>query len=81
MHGAAYQDRPQLQRYLAEHGHDIKVWDRENKWGWTPWRIAEGHRPGNFRPAPDSLKALRELMLARGVTPPPPKEREKRTWD
>jgi ankyrin repeat protein len=78
MHGAAYQDRPGVMRLLAERGADINVWNRDNKWGWTPWRIVEGHRPGNFRPAPDSIAALKELMLARGVTPPPPKEREGR---
>lgn len=76
MHGAAYQDRPRVMRLLVERGADINVWNRDNKWGWTPWRIVEGHRPGNFRPAPDSIAALRELMLAKGVTPPPPKDRE-----
>jgi len=77
MHGAAYQDRPNVARFLAEHGAEVGTWNRENKWGWTPWRIAEGHRPGNFRPAPDTIAALRDLMLAGGVTPPPPKERDK----
>ena len=69
MHGAAYQDRPKIVSYLAQHGADIKVWHRDNKWGWTPMKIAEGYRPGNFRPAPDTIAALRIVMIANGVTP------------
>jgi uncharacterized protein len=76
MHGAVYQDRPAVIRFLADHGADIAVWNRENKWTWTPWLIAEGHRPGNFRPAPASIAALEEVMRASGVTPPPPRPRK-----
>ncbi len=76
MHGAAYQDRPQVIRYLAARGAEIAIWNRENKWTWTPWLIVEGHRPGNFRPAPASIAALDEVMRARGVTPPPPRPRQ-----
>jgi len=72
MHGAAYQDRFKVAEFLAESGADISIWHRENKWGWTPMRIAEGHRPGNFRPEPDTIAALRTIMLASGVTPPEP---------
>ena len=32
--------------------------------------IARGHRPGNFRPAPESIAAIERVMLAKGVTPP-----------
>jgi uncharacterized protein len=78
MHGAAYQDRPKTVRFLAARGADITQWNTDNKWGWTPWRIAEGHRPGNFRPAPATMEALKEVMEARGVTPPPPKARDAR---
>ncbi len=77
MHGAAYQDRPEVARFLAAQGADVQVWHRTNQWGWTPWLIAEGHRPGNFRPAPATIEALRELLLAAGITPPPPTERTK----
>lgn len=70
MHGAAYQSRWQLVHYLADRGADIKVWDRKNKWGWTPLMIAQGHRPANFRPAPDTIAAFEKVMRARGVEPP-----------
>jgi hypothetical protein len=70
MHGAAYQSWPKIVRLLAKRGANVQVWNSSNKWGWTPLMIAEGHRPGNFRPAPDTIAAVREVMLAAGVTPP-----------
>jgi uncharacterized protein len=69
MHGAAYQDRPKLVKLFAERHADIKIWNHKNKWGWTPLLIAEGHRPGNFRPAPDSIAAINRLMPADAVAP------------
>jgi ankyrin repeat protein len=72
MHGAAYQSRSKLVAHLARHGADISVWNRKNKAGWTPLLIAEGYRPGNFRPAPETIAALHRAMLDAGVTPPPP---------
>jgi uncharacterized protein len=70
MHGAAYQSRWKLVQLFADRGADINVWNQKNKWGWTPLMIAQGHRPGNFRPAPDTIAALHRVMLAAGVTPP-----------
>jgi ankyrin repeat protein len=70
MHGAAYQSRSKLAPLLAEHGADIKVWNAKNKFGWTPLMIAQGHRPGNFRPAPDTIAAIERAMRAAGVEPP-----------
>jgi hypothetical protein len=75
MHGAAYQSRARLVELLAERGADIKVWNRANQWGWTPLDIARGHRPGNFRPAPDTIAAIERVMLAADVTPPKEKPR------
>jgi ankyrin repeat protein len=70
MHGAAYQNRPMLVQFLAESGAEIDVWNRENEAGWTPLMIAQGHRPGNFRPAPESIAAIERLMRAAGIEPP-----------
>jgi ankyrin repeat protein len=70
MHGAAYQSRSKLVPQLAQRGADINIWNRENKFGWTPLMIAQGHRPGNFRPAPETIAALDDAMRARGVIPP-----------
>jgi ankyrin repeat protein len=71
MHGAAYQSRAAMVQLLVERHADIKIWNVKNKWSWTPLLIADGHRPGNFRPAPDTIAAIEKAMRAAGVTPPP----------
>ena len=70
MHGAAYQSLPTVVQLLADRHADIKVWNRKNKCDWTPLLIAQGHRPGNFRPAPETIAALEKVMQAAGVVPP-----------
>lgn len=72
MHGAAYQSWPAVVRLLVERGANVNVWHMKNKWGWTPLLIAEGHRPGNFRPAPETIAAIHEMLRANGIEPPPP---------
>ncbi len=78
MHGAAYKSLPKVVRLLAAHGADIQVWNTKNKHGWTPILIAEGHRPGNFKPSVETLSALHDEMKARGITPPKRTPRENR---
>jgi ankyrin repeat protein len=75
MHGAAYKSLPKMVRLLAAKGAKIDVWNRKNKYGWTPVTIAEGFRPGNFKPSVETLAALHDVMRAAGVTPPPPTTR------
>src|SRR5206468_6089211 len=58
MHGAAYKNLPKVVQFLADKGARIEVWNRTNKWGWTPLRIAEGYRPGNFKPSAETIAAL-----------------------
>jgi ankyrin repeat protein len=70
MHGAAYKSFPKVVQFLADNGARIDVWNHKNKWGWTPLRIAEGYRPGNFKPSAETISALHKVMLAAGVTPP-----------
>ena len=70
MHAAAYKNLPKVVRFLAAKGAKITVWNREDKFGWTPLAIAVGYRFGNFKPSPDTEAALREVMIAAGVTPP-----------
>ena len=72
MHGAAYKNLTQVVQFLADHGADIEVWNRKNKYGWTPLMIAEGQRPGNFKPSAETVVALHQVMRAAGVTPPAP---------
>jgi ankyrin repeat protein len=58
MHGAAYKNLPKVVDVLARAGAKLDTWNRKNKYGWTPFSIAEGHRPGNFKPSPETLAAL-----------------------
>ena len=72
MHGAAFANFPKVVKFLAAKGAKIEVWNQKNKRGWTPLLIAEGHRFGNFKPSFETIAAIKEVMLANGVTPPPP---------
>lgn len=75
MHGAAYKSLPKMVQLLADRGAKIEVWNRKNRYGWTPLLIAEGFRPGNFKPSAETVKAIHKVMRAAGVTPPPPTPR------
>ncbi|MBI3414462.1 MAG: ankyrin repeat domain-containing protein [Verrucomicrobia bacterium] len=70
MHGAAYKNMPKVIQLLADHGAKIEIWNRKNKYGWTPLLIAEGYRPGNFKPSAETIVALHKVMLAAGVAIP-----------
>jgi ankyrin repeat protein len=70
MHGAAYKNLPAVVQLLADRGADPAVWNRPNKHGWSPLVIAHGHRVGNFKPSPDTIAAIRKVLLAAGITPP-----------
>jgi ankyrin repeat protein len=70
MHAAAYKNLPKVVKFLAAKGAKIDVWNRNDKFGWTPLAIAVGYRFGNFKPSPVTEAAIREVMIASGVTPP-----------
>ena len=53
MHGVAYKNLPKVVQFLADKGANIEVWNKKNKYGWTPLLLAEGHRFGNFKVAPE----------------------------
>ncbi len=76
MHCAAYKSAPELIRFLDANGADIARWNRKNDHGWTPLLIAQGFRPGNFRPIQYTIDAMSEIMRKHGVepsaSPPPP---------
>jgi ankyrin repeat protein len=72
MHGAAFANFPKVVKLLAAKGAKIEIWNQPNKRGWTPLLIAEGHRYGNFKPSFETVAAIKEVMLAAGVTPPGP---------
>jgi len=70
MHAAAYKNLPQVVKFLAAKGARIEHWNRPNRFGWTPLAIAAGYRFGNFKPSAETEAAVRETMIANGVTPP-----------
>jgi len=70
MHAAAYKNLPEVVRFLASRGAKVAVWNKEDRFGWTPLAIAVGYRFGNFKPSPDTEAAVREVMIKAGVTPP-----------
>ena len=80
MHGAAYKASPKVMEFLDEKGADITIWNQKNRYGWTPLLIAQGFRPGNFRPIQYSEEALAKIMRSHGVepakSPPPPRSQE-----
>jgi len=76
MHGAAYKNAPEVVTFLASQGADISIWNTKNESGWTPLYIAEGYRPGNFKPSFPTVDAIAAAMLAQGV-PFPTEERPK----
>ncbi len=71
MHGAAYASFPKMVRFLTERGAAVGTWNSKNKYGWTPLRIAEGYRPGNFKPDAETITALRDVLREAGVEAEP----------
>jgi len=70
MHGAAYKNLPQVVKLLADSGAKVDIWNQKDKWGWTPLRIAEGYRVGNFKPSPETIAELQKVMMTAGVAIP-----------
>ena len=70
VHSAAYKNLPKVVKLLTSKGARVTSWNRENKFGWTPLAIAVGYRFGNFKPSAETEAAIREVMIAAGVTPP-----------
>ena len=67
MHGAAYKNLPGAVEFLASHGAKLEIWNKRNKFGWTPLIIAEGYRFGNYKPSPVTVDAFKKIMIAAGV--------------
>ena len=80
MHAAAYKSLPKVVNLLDKRGADIKIWARPSKQGRTPLSIAQGFRPGNFKPNFETVEAIKQVMLAHGVEPPPPPKRDNKDW-
>ena len=70
MHGAALKNLPRVVQFLADHGANPEVWNRRNRFGSTPLMLAQGYRPGNFKPSQETVAAIQRVMLAAGVPVP-----------
>jgi ankyrin repeat protein len=70
MHGAALKNLPKVVRFLADHGATAEVWNQKNRFGSTPLMLAQGYRPGNFKPSFETIDAIQRVMLAAGVPLP-----------
>jgi hypothetical protein len=57
-------------QFLADHGAKVAVWNQKNQFGSTPLMIAQGYRPGNFKPSAETVEAIERVMLAAGVSLP-----------
>jgi len=68
MHGAAYKNLPAAVQFLVDKGAKIEIWNRKNKYGWTPLAIATGYRFGNFKPSAVTVAAFHRVMKAAGVS-------------
>jgi ankyrin repeat protein len=76
MHGAAYKGASKVVQLLSDRGADIQIWAKESEQGRTPLSIARGYRPGNFKPSFETAAMIEKIMLAQGVTPPPPPKKD-----
>ncbi len=84
MHAAALKNLPTVIQFLADHGASPDVWNKKDKSGWTPLMIAEGHRPGNFKPSVETIDAIKKVMLAASLTIPTngiPEVRRNSDWE
>ena len=71
MHAAAYRDRAAPIKFLAANGARIEIWNRKNRHGSTPLALAAGYQgTRTIRPHPVAEQAIREVMVAAGLTPP-----------
>jgi ankyrin repeat protein len=70
MHGAALKNLPKVVLLLADNGAKVEVWNKRNKFGSTPLMLAQGYRPGNFKPSFETVDAIQRVMLAAGVALP-----------
>ena len=62
MHGAAYKSWTKMIPFLIDQGIQASVWNQKNVRGWTPMKIAQGHRPGNFRPSAETIQAIEQAL-------------------
>ena len=70
MHGAAYKNVPKVVNLLDQAGADPSIWNRKNKYGWTPLKISRGFRPGNFKPDAATEAAIIKVLQRHKIDVP-----------
>ena len=70
MHGAALKNLPKVVQLLADNGAKPDIWNKKNKFGSTPLMLAQGYRPGNFKPSQETVDSVQRVMLAAGLAIP-----------
>ena len=69
IHAAAYKQVPSVAQFLIDKGAKIEIWNKKNRTGWTPLRIADGVLIDvNFRVSFAMATMLRQVMSAAGVS-------------
>jgi len=69
IHAAAYKQLPAVAQFLIGKGANMDIWNKKNKTGWTPLRIADGVTVyQTFRVSPPTAAVLRQVMSAAGVS-------------
>lgn len=67
MHGAAYKNFPKVIEHLNKLGANVDIWHQKNKYGWTPLLIAQGFRPGNYKPSEKTEQALINVLKSHAI--------------
>lgn len=70
MHGAALKNLPRVVQFLADQGANPAVWNTKNRFGSTPLMLAQGYRPGNFKPSQETVDAIQRVLIATGIPLP-----------
>jgi ankyrin repeat protein len=66
VHGAAYKHVPSVVSFLVEKGARAEIWNRPNKRGWTPLKIAEGVQRGmNIVSSAPTAAMIRDVLAGK----------------
>ena len=70
IHATGYKQVPTVTQFLLDKGAKIEIWNKKNKTGWTPLRMADGVMFGGaaIRSSPGNAVVLRQVMSAAGVS-------------
>jgi ankyrin repeat protein len=62
MHGAAFRAYPAVIQLLHQRGLKSEDWNHKDSFGWSPFDIADGKRPGSVKPNPSVRQALENAL-------------------